>query len=101
VAAAIAGAEADLIFVGHTHWALDRTVNGTRVVNLGSVSLPVLPDLRASYVLLDTDAQGYRLTLRKVDYDHQQVIDQLQTQKHPACSTICGFLQGKRRPFWE
>ncbi len=101
VAAALAGAEAALIFVGHTHWALDRTVNGTRVVNLGSVSLPVLPDLRASYVLLDADVQGYRLTLRKVDYDHQQVIDQLQTQKHPACSTICGFLQGKRRPFWE
>lgn len=101
VAAAIAGAAADLIFVGHTHWALDRTVNGTRVVNLGSVSLPVLPDLRASYVLLAADEQGYQLTLRKVDYDHQQVIDQLQTQKHPACLTICGFLQGQRRPFWE
>ncbi|MEZ4677007.1 MAG: hypothetical protein R2932_22580 [Caldilineaceae bacterium] len=36
VAAALAGAAADLIFVGHTHWALDRTVAGVRVVNLGA-----------------------------------------------------------------
>jgi len=39
IAAAIEGAEADLIFVGHTHWALDRTVNGVRIINLGSISL--------------------------------------------------------------
>lgn len=101
VAAAIAGAEADLIFVGHTHWALDRTVNAARVVNLGSVSLPVLPDLRASYVLLDADAAGYQLTFRKIDYDHQRVIDQLYLQKHPAYATIRNFLSGQRRPFWE
>jgi len=101
VAAAIAGAEADLIFVGHTHWALDRTVNGVRVVNLGGVSLQVLPDLRASYVRLTADETGYRLNLRKVDYDHQQVVDQLQSQKHPAYATIRDFLSGGRRPFWE
>ncbi len=101
IAAAIAGAEADLIFVGHTHWALDRTVNGVGVINLGSVSLQVLPDLRASYVILEADKTGYRLNLRKIDYDHQRVIEQLQAQKHPAYATIRGFLNGERRPFWE
>lgn len=101
VAAAIAGADADVIFVGHTHWALDRTVNGVRVVNLGSVSLPVIPELRASYVLLAADEQGYRLNLRKVDYDRQRAIAQLQAQQHPAYATIRGFLNGERRPFWE
>lgn len=101
VATAIAGAVADLIFVGHTHWALDRTVNGVRVVNLGGVSLPVLPDLRASYVLLETDTAGHQLNFRKVNYDHQQVIDQLQAQKHPAYATLRAFLNGERRPFWE
>ncbi|MEZ4867286.1 MAG: metallophosphoesterase family protein [Caldilineaceae bacterium] len=101
VAAALAGAEADLIFVGHTHWALDRTVKGVRVVNLGSVSLQVLPDLRASYVLLDADERGHQVQVRKVDYDHEEVVAQLQTQRHPAYATISAFLQGQRRPFWE
>lgn len=101
VANAIIGAEADLIFVGHTHWALDRTVNGMRVVNLGSVSLPVLPDLRASYVILEADEKGYQVDFRKVAYDRQTVIAQLHTQRHPALATIAAFLAGERRPFWE
>ncbi len=101
VAAALDDASADLLFVGHTHWALDRTVNGVRVVNLGSVSLPVLPDLRASYVILDADAAGYQVQHRQVDYDHQRVIDQAGAIKYPALSVIRAFLQGERRPFWE
>ncbi len=101
VAIAIAGAEADLIFVGHTHWALDRTINGVRVVNLGSISLQVLPDLRASYVIIEANEAGYQLELRKVDYDHHAVVETLRKQKHPAYNTIAAFLQGERRPFWE
>jgi putative phosphoesterase len=101
IAHAIAGAEADLIFVGHTHWALDRTVNGVRVVNLGSISLQVLPDLRASYVILEATEDGYTLEFRKVDYDHGLVVEQLAAQKHPAQATVAAFLNGRRRPFWE
>lgn len=101
IATAIDGAAADLILVGHTHWALDRTVNGVRVVNLGSVSLPVLPDLRASYVLLEADTTGHRLHHRQVDYDHERVIEQTAAIKHPALSIIRAFLSGQRKPFWE
>jgi len=101
VAAALAGADADLIVVGHTHWALDRQVAGMRVINLGSVSLPVLPDLRASYVILDADEQGYTITARKVDYDRHFVIEQLRQQKNPAYQTVRAFLNGERPPFWE
>lgn len=96
----VAPAEADLIFVGHTHWALDRTVNGVRVVNLGSISLQVLPDLRASYVILEATEHGYSVEFRKVNYDHQGVVDQLAAQAHPAQATIAAFLNGRRRPFW-
>ena len=101
LATMIAETEADLILVGHTHWALDRTIAGVRLVNLGSVSLPVLPDLRASYVLLEANAEGYRIIPRQVDYDHQRVIEQLQAQKHPGSASISAFLAGKRKPFWE
>lgn len=101
VATAIAGVDADLLIVGHTHWALDRTIEGVRVVNLGSVSLQVRPDLRASYAILEANEAGYQLVLRKVEYDQQAVVERLAAQKHPAYTTIAAFLQGKRRPFWE
>ena len=34
------GVEADVVVCGHTHMQFDRTVDGTRVVNAGSVGLP-------------------------------------------------------------
>src|SRR5438067_664443 len=55
------GCGADLVFVGHTHWPSDRTIGGVRLVNLGAVSNSFLPGPDASYVLLDADADGYRL----------------------------------------
>ena len=41
----LAGCEADLVIVGHTHVPLDRQVGSIHVVNLGSVSNPVTPGL--------------------------------------------------------
>lgn len=48
------------------------------------VSNPMAPDLRASYVLLDADEAGCRLDHRRVDYDHQAVIEAVQRSRHPA-----------------
>ncbi|MCB0083675.1 MAG: metallophosphoesterase family protein [Caldilineaceae bacterium] len=95
------GCPADLVCVGHTHWAMQLVHNDIYLVNLGSVSNPVQEDWRASYVLLEADEAGYQLEIRKVDYDHGVVISQLVAQKHPALDTIRGFLSGQRRPFWE
>ena len=53
VQALLAGASADLVCVGHTHWPVNRRVGGIRVINCGSVSNPVALDLRASYALLE------------------------------------------------
>ena len=80
----VAGAEADLVLVGHTHWALDRTVYDVRIVNLGSLSNPLAPDLRASYALIEADEAGYRLEQRRVEYDHAAVIAALEVAGHPA-----------------
>ena len=44
----LTGADADLVFVGHTHVPFDRRIDGVRVVNPGSISNPFPPDLRAS-----------------------------------------------------
>jgi predicted phosphodiesterase len=47
--ALIGGCDAHVLVVGHTHWPLDRIVDGVRIVNVGSVSNPFPPDLRACY----------------------------------------------------
>ena len=91
----------DLVCVGHTHWPMDRHVGGTRVVNLGSVSNPMAPDLRASYALLEADASGYQLAQRWVDYDRQAVIEALQRSRHPASEFIVSYFLGQQRPYWD
>lgn len=99
--AIVAGCRADLVCVGHTHWPVDRSASGVRVVNLGSVSNPWAPDLRASYVLLKADASGYRLQHRRVDYERQAVIKAIQRSRHPAGEFMISHFSGQRRPHWE
>jgi predicted phosphodiesterase len=98
-------AEADLVCVGHTHWPLDRPVSVSdrgagRVVNLGSVSNPLAPDLRASYVRLEADRSGYRLTHRRVDYDRAAAVAALGRLRHPGARFIVDHFLGRRRPPW-
>jgi predicted phosphodiesterase len=101
LAESVAPADADLIMVGHTHWPMDRRVNGTRVVNLGSLSNPFPPDLRSSYVLLQANSQGYQIQHRRVDYDHQAVIDRTLQLGHPAAEYIIHYITGQNKPNWE
>lgn len=100
VAAAVAGCDADLVFTAHTHWQLDRTIGDIRVVNLGSVSNPWAGDLRASYYLLEADDKGYRLENRRVTYDRDAVIAQLQRINHPGIQALSAHFRGERLPPW-
>jgi predicted phosphodiesterase len=93
----VGGCDADVILVGHTHRALDVTINGQRLVNLGSVSLPYPPDLRASYVILSANAEEYHIELRRVDYDREAVIAAVEKLRHPGVDYIRKFLRGQRQ----
>jgi predicted phosphodiesterase len=77
-------ASADLVCVGHTHRPLDRTVNGVRAINVGSVSNPLVDDRRASYVILDATESGYTIEHRRVAYDYAAVIEAVTRSHHPA-----------------
>lgn len=90
----LAGCEADLVCAGHTHWPMDRWVNGRRVVNLGSVSNPLTPALCATYALLEAGAAGYCLRHYRVPFDRQAVIDALERVRHPARAYIRRFMRG-------
>jgi predicted phosphodiesterase len=91
----LAGCEADLVIVGHTHVPMDRRVGRTRVINLGSVSNPIMPDVQASYALLDADTHGYRIQLRRVAYDREAVIKAIERVQHPTSAYLIGhFVAG-------
>lgn len=94
-------AKADLVFVGHTHWPMDVKVDSTRVVNLGSVSNPILPDLRAKYSVLTADENGYTIEHRRVEYDRAAVIQAVQETHNPGAEFLLFALRGENQPRWS
>ncbi len=90
IAAGITSSTADLIFVGHTHVPLDRTVSGVRVVNLGSVSVPATPERRAMWTLLTADDSGFSLERRFSSYDIDAVIAEIDRVHFPSADWLKG-----------
>ena len=100
LAAYLADGQADLICVGHTHWPQIAELEEGKIVNLGSISNAFAPDIRASYLFLTADENGYQLEHRRVDYDHQAVIAALQRVRHPTPEYIITFMRGEHYPPW-
>lgn len=86
-------ADADLVFVGHTHRPLDRTVSSTRIVNVGSVSLPATAEPAAMWTLLDATSAGYRIDHCLAPYDLDAVARALHDARHPSAA----YLQARLR----
>jgi putative phosphoesterase len=61
------GANADVIVCGHTHKPYDKTVAGTRFINVGSAGKPKDGDARACWALVDTTSGS--VEFRRVTYD--------------------------------
>jgi predicted phosphodiesterase len=93
----LATAEADIVLVGHTHEAMLRAVGPVLVVNIGSVSNPTFPDLRASYVVLEITSKGVELEHRRVNYDHSAFIERVHRSRHPGAEFILSYQRGERR----
>lgn len=91
LAAALAGADADLVLAGHTHQATDRHVGPYHAVNLGSLSNPVTDDPRATYVVLRADDDAHRVEHRWVAYDQDDFLRRLERSSHPARDFIASF----------
>jgi predicted phosphodiesterase len=94
----LADCKADVICTGHTHIPMDVQVNRQRVVNVGSVSMPVLPDLRASYAILDAHESGHVIEMRQVDYDREAVIGAVRRVRHPGARFIIRHMRGAEHP---
>ena len=63
-----------LLVCAHTHRPLDREVNGSRVVNVGSVGLPFNGDPRAHYAIFERRRKGWRVEPIRVDYDRERTL---------------------------
>jgi putative phosphoesterase len=87
-AAGVSGAGVDLVVAGHTHVPMDRVVDGVRVVNLGSVSVPVTGDPRAMWTLLEADDSGWSLQHHRTAYDLDAVLADLHEAGHPSADWL-------------
>jgi predicted phosphodiesterase len=93
----LVGCDADVVFAGHTHRPVDRRVGSVRAVNLGSVSNPIAPDLRACYVVVEADARGHAIEHRRVAYDCEAVISTLERLNHPGKRWLTAHHRGEVR----
>lgn len=91
----IGDADADLFFGGHHHLTLDVDIGGRRVVNLGSLSNHVLPEIYASYVVLEADATSHHLEHCRVDYDCEIVIREMARVHYPGAEFVSRYLRGE------
>lgn len=96
IAQLVAGCGAEIVCAGHTHQPLHCLAGDVRVVNLGSVSNPTAPDLRATYVMLYSSAYGTRIEHRRVAYDRTAFIEAVRRARHPDAEFILDFQRGKK-----
>jgi putative phosphoesterase len=92
----LAGLEIRLLLYGHTHRPVDRTVDVIRLVNDGSVGLPLDGDPRPAYGLLDFEGGQCKVTIRRVAYDREAVIAELERVEHPAQEWMSRILRKAR-----
>jgi predicted phosphodiesterase len=70
--AVLAGVEPRLVVCGHTHRQFDRTIDGCRVINAGSVGMPYEGRTGAYWALL-----GPLVELRRTEYDLDDALAQM------------------------
>ena len=82
------GQGSSLVLYGHTHRPVDRVVGDMRVVNDGSVGMPLDGDPRPAYALLDFEGAECAVTIHRVSYNRDAVLAQLAQVDHPAKSWV-------------
>lgn len=90
------GLDGRALLYGHTHCPVDRMVGSVRIVNDGSVGLPLDGDPRPAYALLDFEGDVCTLTIRRVPYDREAVAAELARVSHPDCERMSRMLRDAR-----
>jgi putative phosphoesterase len=92
----LAESDADVVIGGHTHFAVDRVVDGIRALNPGSAGLPRTCGA-ASWLLLEDRGDELVAVHRSVPYAVQAVVSDLRRRRHPNAEFIASILTGQRQ----
>jgi putative phosphoesterase len=93
VRASFSSLGARLVLYGHTHRPVDRRVDGMRIVNDGSVGLPLDGNPDPAYALLDFENGDCDVAIRRATYPRDAVIAELERVAHPAREWVGGILR--------
>jgi predicted phosphodiesterase len=75
--------EEPVVVCGHTHLLMERSVPGHYIISDGSAGFPFDHDLRPSYVILDDASGDIELTIRRVSYDIDAAVRELEALDVP------------------
>jgi putative phosphoesterase len=68
------GENCRLAFSGHSHRAVIRETPHRRLVNVGSIGMPLDGDARASYAIVERDSDDWSVELRRTPFDVEAAI---------------------------
>lgn len=88
--------EARLVLYGHTHRPMDRPVGQARLVNSGSVGIPLDGDPRPAYALIDFEAGDCKVAVHRVEYHHERVLEEMERLEHPGLPWIGRMIREAR-----
>jgi predicted phosphodiesterase len=68
----------EFVVAAHTHIAMNRLVDRWRLINPGSVGVPLDGSFEARYVILESDGTDWRTSFRRAAYDRQPLFDEFE-----------------------
>jgi predicted phosphodiesterase len=77
------GVAEPVVVLGHTHSQFDRVLDGTRIVNAGSVGMPYEGEPGAYWALLGPDVE-----LRRTPYDLEAAAERIRASGFPAADEL-------------
>ena len=77
---ALAGTSEQVVVAGHSHLPMQRTAGEWQILNPGSVGVPLDGQCSASYMLLESNGNGWHPTFRRVPFDLSPVFREFERQ---------------------
>jgi predicted phosphodiesterase len=70
--------EANYVVCGHTHLPMDRRAGKWRILNPGSVGVPLDGMFSASYMILEGNDQGWTPNFRRIPFDYETIFEEFE-----------------------
>lgn len=95
---ALADCGADVVVVGHTHWAFSRRIGQVHLIGAGSIGLPFDGDSRAAYAILEVTERNVGVTHVRVAYDQERTLTAARAEGFPDMGFLEAVVRRGQRP---